>query len=282
MCDASGHAPEFHQPTYAQYWEDLVSKGALIPRHTLLARTGWTSVELDRRLLRRQAFRNVVGKTDYFLAPFASEGIERARLAALCQVLAPLPPTDKLDVLLTRWGSLGGRCPIDMLSSFEDYRAARRNIRSRVDETCRTCLEVQVRESSDNAEARTTSDFTACCELDPRASPWHRAAIALQYQRESELGANAVGRRFTLTLTEHQSGADSPVVLQTVAAQISTRSVRYQASFHDASPMPTDGEVEFSGEPTVRDVVVKIVDSLRAREPLYRRAVVRSCNQWTD
>ncbi|WP_321791876.1 hypothetical protein [Caballeronia sp. J97] len=156
----------------------MLEDGTLISRGLLLRLLSITAEQLESLAEQGCIFDICVDGVSYYPSIFANPRINLERLQSVSRLLQPLPAVSRLDFLLSAWGHLGGRRPIEMLDNTKDYKRVRHSAMVRAQETTRTVVkffEGQHEEALVEAEPL----YRVAAELDPRMPLWRRARATL-------------------------------------------------------------------------------------------------------
>ncbi|GJH12617.1 hypothetical protein CBA19CS22_11610 [Caballeronia novacaledonica] len=156
----------------------MLEDGTLISRELLLRLLSITAEQLDGLVAQGSIFDICVDGVSYYPSIFANPRINAERLQSVSRLVQPVDASSRLDFLLTEWGHLGGRRPIEMLDYIKDYRRVRNSAMVRAQESMRTVVkffEGQHEEALLEAEPL----YRVAAELDPRMPLWRRAGATL-------------------------------------------------------------------------------------------------------
>ncbi|SAK91441.1 hypothetical protein AWB78_04923 [Caballeronia calidae] len=156
---------------------EMLEDGRLISRESLLHLLDITPEQLDILVGQGRIFAVIIDGASYYPSIFANPRVNAERLQSICRLLQPISDTCKLDFLLSAWGHLGGRRPIEMLDDEKDYRRVRQSAAVRVQESTRTF--VKIFQGCHASLPQAEPVYTAAADIDPRRPLWSRARATL-------------------------------------------------------------------------------------------------------
>ncbi|MEZ2354753.1 hypothetical protein [Caballeronia sp. RCC_10] len=156
----------------------MLEDGTLISRELLLRLLSMTDEQLEVLVEQGRVFGICVDGVTCYPSIFANPRINPERLQSVCRLLQSVSETSRLDFLLSAWGHLGGRRPIEMLDDNKDYKRVRHSAMVRAQESTRTT--VRFFEGHHEAAPATVEPlYTVSAELDPRMPLWRRAGATM-------------------------------------------------------------------------------------------------------
>jgi hypothetical protein len=190
---------------------EMVANGELISEADFRHGLHLTQRRLSKLLADGSIFTLEVDGAVYYPALLADPALDRNRLQAICRILVPAPAGSRLHFLSSTRGSLGGRSPLDMLESDDDFKALSRRAAAWTAEWSRTV--VKIYEGDHQREPNDVEPlYTAIAETDPRKPLWTRASEALHlHGYEWPLGPYRVTRIFTLFVERQAVGDSAPI-----------------------------------------------------------------------
>jgi hypothetical protein len=241
---------------------DMVSRRELLTPADFREVIGAADERLTRLLEDGSLFAIEVDGAPYIPAVLADPSRNRRRLQAICQLIVPAPPLSRLDFLTSRKGSLGDRCPLDMLGDASDFQALRQAASAWAAEWSRTV--VTLYQGTHETEPSDVSPlYTAMAEIDPRRPLWERASEALYvHGYQWPPGPYTDVRQFTL-FVERQTAGDAALTpeacIQIVADGEDVR-IRIVAAPGDTIKSQT---FPAFGQTNLIDLAKRVIDHLK-------------------
>ena len=190
---------------------EMVANGELLAPSDFRKRIGVTEKRLALLLEDGSVFTVEVDGASYIPALLADPAVNRKRLQAICRIIVPAEPMNRLDFLSSQRGSLGNRRPLDMLDSDVDFKSVSRIAAAWAAEWSRTVVKMYAGEHQ-LEPSDVEPLYTATTEIDPRKPLWTRASEALQlHGHEWPLDPHRVIRIFTLFVKRQAVGDSAPI-----------------------------------------------------------------------
>ena len=188
----------------------MIANGELISEDDFRQCLGATPRRLSKLLTDCSVFTLEVDGALYYPALLADSTFDRKRLQAICRILVPAPAWSRFDFLSSTRASLGGRRPIELLDTDDDFKRLRQEATVWASEWSRTT--VTTYEGTHETEpAGVTPLYTASTEIDPRRALWERASEALHaHGYEWPMGPYPDVRKFTLFVERQTAGDATP------------------------------------------------------------------------
>ncbi|KXV15626.1 hypothetical protein CR51_02135 [Caballeronia megalochromosomata] len=190
---------------------EMLENGILISRELLMRLLDITPEHLDILVEQDRIFAVSVDGVPHYPSVFANPRVNAERLQSICRLLQPISNTCKLDFLLSAWGHLGGRRPIELLDDNKDYKQVRQSAAVRVQESTRTVIKIFQGHHASLPQAEPL--YTAAAEIEPRRPLWSRARATLSefgFQRPS--APYPCSSLFTAFVEKHFEGTSDGVL----------------------------------------------------------------------
>lgn len=156
----------------------MIADGELLSPTEFRRRTRVTEKRLEQLLGDGSLFSVDVDGGLFIPAVLANRAHNLRRLRTICRIIGPAPPWSRIDFLSSARGSLGDRCPLDMLGDASDFQALRQAASTWAAEWSRTV--VKLYQGTHETEPSDASPlYTAMAEIDPRRPLCERASEAL-------------------------------------------------------------------------------------------------------
>ncbi|BCQ22335.1 hypothetical protein NK8_04440 [Caballeronia sp. NK8] len=156
---------------------EMLEDGRLISRELLMRLLDVNHEQLEVLVEQGRIFAVIIDGVPYYPSIFANPRVNAVRLQSICRLLQPISNTCKLDFLLSAWGHLGARRPIEMFDDEKDYKRVRQSAAVRVQESTRTVIKIFQGHHASLPQAEPL--YTAAAEIEPRRPLWSRARATL-------------------------------------------------------------------------------------------------------